>query len=791
MDNDSVVVEQALENYCEVKVHSLMCRELTKYVNSIRKIFPAIELARPGATSGIKALCDLDITMDKAKFLIQECAESSKLYLAIRGNSIQSRFEKVSKMLCQNLRIIEHMVPQPLSLQISDILENLQYAKFMIESSEEEAGKMLIALLEQDGSATGSVEALKLESFRVAAERSHITSPKDVLIEKRCIRKLLDKVHGTNEQKENILRNLLRLLVKCTKLIGSHHNGNTEYQWKDSVSSKDSVCNSNPCENLYESIELKLHNSLGSGKSHTDIPPVETPPESFRCPLSSELMFDPVTIASGLTYERIWIEKWFSEGYNICPKTKKKLLHLSMTPNTSLKDLILKWCEKHDITPPEPCSQLDPVIFSSWDTLRSSSISSSISSFCEMPVQLSDSNHAHHINQSDVINASSRSSDTRSCPGPLGLSEVTRIKNLNDWYPQMFFWNGDSCRFQSLADVSCEMYLNFFSRLTSLPLELQLKTVGDLKIFLKDNDEARHSMHSNGFLEVLMTFMIDAYQLSNINAQKTGAQILLAFLSDARNEIPSLHEDAFQLLASMLGSEALEEALEIIQILSSHQCLKSQIIASGILPSIIKIISFQDKEVLVQQAVKILSDLSSFSGTRADILSLGCIKKLIRLLNNVELAEKSLRILKNLCDTKEGGVAIAETDGCIASLVELLNTGSHNEQEYAVTILFSLCSHCSDYCQILMKEDVISSLVSISINGNIKGKEGAKKMLRLLRDQNHSDSLDSSFSQVNSCSDVSQDSCNSCEAMQSSFKASWFSKRKMSFFSKTKLLALF
>ena len=32
-------------------------------------------------------------------------------------------------------------------------------------------------------------------------------------------------------------------------------------------------------------------------------------------------MSDPVIICSGQTYERVCIEKWFSEGNDTCPKT--------------------------------------------------------------------------------------------------------------------------------------------------------------------------------------------------------------------------------------------------------------------------------------------------------------------------------------------------------------------------------------------------------------------------------------------------------------------------------------
>ncbi|GLU08012.1 hypothetical protein SLE2022_249430 [Rubroshorea leprosula] len=47
-------------------------------------------------------------------------------------------------------------------------------------------------------------------------------------------------------------------------------------------------------------------------------------PEEFRCPLSQELMRDPVILASGQTFDRSFIQKWLKSGNRTCPKTQQK-----------------------------------------------------------------------------------------------------------------------------------------------------------------------------------------------------------------------------------------------------------------------------------------------------------------------------------------------------------------------------------------------------------------------------------------------------------------------------------
>ncbi|KAI3741176.1 hypothetical protein L1987_58843 [Smallanthus sonchifolius] len=71
-------------------------------------------------------------------------------------------------------------------------------------------------------------------------------------------------------------------------------------------------------------------------------------PQDFRCPISMELMKEPVIISTGVTYERKNIEKWFF-GYKkkTCPATMQNIENFSVTPNHTLKRLILVWQNSH------------------------------------------------------------------------------------------------------------------------------------------------------------------------------------------------------------------------------------------------------------------------------------------------------------------------------------------------------------------------------------------------------------------------------------------------------------
>ncbi|GAB4857282.1 hypothetical protein Ancab_015190 [Ancistrocladus abbreviatus] len=71
---------------------------------------------------------------------------------------------------------------------------------------------------------------------------------------------------------------------------------------------------------------------------------IEVPP-FFLCPISLQIMRDPVTISTGITYDRDNIERWiFSGEKNSCPVTKLPLTDTDLTPNHTLSRLIQSWC---------------------------------------------------------------------------------------------------------------------------------------------------------------------------------------------------------------------------------------------------------------------------------------------------------------------------------------------------------------------------------------------------------------------------------------------------------------
>ncbi|EEE58669.1 hypothetical protein OsJ_10087 [Oryza sativa Japonica Group] len=72
-------------------------------------------------------------------------------------------------------------------------------------------------------------------------------------------------------------------------------------------------------------------------------------PAHFRCPISLDLMRDPVTAPTGITYDREGIEAWLDTGRAVCPVTHAPLRHEDLVPNHAIRRVIQDW-------PPSCCS---------------------------------------------------------------------------------------------------------------------------------------------------------------------------------------------------------------------------------------------------------------------------------------------------------------------------------------------------------------------------------------------------------------------------------------------------
>ncbi|TXG60079.1 hypothetical protein EZV62_014652 [Acer yangbiense] len=74
-------------------------------------------------------------------------------------------------------------------------------------------------------------------------------------------------------------------------------------------------------------------------------------PSVFLCPIFQEVMKNPHVAADGFSYEVEAIEEWLGMGHDTSPMTNLRLKHKSLTPNHTLRSLILDWESKRSNLP--------------------------------------------------------------------------------------------------------------------------------------------------------------------------------------------------------------------------------------------------------------------------------------------------------------------------------------------------------------------------------------------------------------------------------------------------------
>lgn len=75
--------------------------------------------------------------------------------------------------------------------------------------------------------------------------------------------------------------------------------------------------------------------------------------DAFVCPLTKQVMRDPVTLENGQTFEREAIEKWFKECREsgrklVCPLTQRELRSTDLNPSLALRNTIEEWSARNE-----------------------------------------------------------------------------------------------------------------------------------------------------------------------------------------------------------------------------------------------------------------------------------------------------------------------------------------------------------------------------------------------------------------------------------------------------------
>ncbi|XP_010253985.1 PREDICTED: U-box domain-containing protein 14-like [Nelumbo nucifera] len=319
MEEPKEVVDQLVEI---VKMVSGFpeCRNTSKkmYCNLVRRVkllSPLFEELKdrevPLGMEEVRALAVLKVALESAKELLRSINEGSNLYQALYRDRIRAKFHKVTEQIEKALSQISYD-KLDLSEEVQEQIE-LVHAQFKRAKGRMDSPDFQLYLDLATAQKLKDPDPIVLKRL---SEKLQLKTVNDIKKESIALHEMVIFADGDPGEGLEDMSALLRKLKDC--ILTGCSEGETSENDKSSVKHRSPVI-----------------------------------PDDFRCPISLELMKDPVIVATGQTYERSCIQKWLDAGHKTCPKTQQTLLHTALTPNYVLKSLIAQWCESNGVELPK------------------------------------------------------------------------------------------------------------------------------------------------------------------------------------------------------------------------------------------------------------------------------------------------------------------------------------------------------------------------------------------------------------------------------------------------------
>jgi nucleoid-associated protein YgaU len=109
-------------------------------------------------------------------------------------------------------------------------------------------------------------------------------------------------------------------------------------------------------EHARNQAEQEAEASAAKAHAAKEAAAAEEPPDHFICPITHNLMIDPVSAADGHTYERRAIEEWLV-GHSTSPMTGAELKIKDLFSNHTVRGLIRTWQEAQQCRPAGPAAR--------------------------------------------------------------------------------------------------------------------------------------------------------------------------------------------------------------------------------------------------------------------------------------------------------------------------------------------------------------------------------------------------------------------------------------------------
>ncbi|XAR73207.1 Ubiquitin--protein ligase [Bertholletia excelsa] len=393
-------------------------------------------------------------------------------------------------------------------------------------------------------------------------------------------------------------------------------------------------------------------------------------PSVFRCPISLDVMKSPVSLCTGVTYDRSSIQRWLDSGNNTCPATMQVLQTKDFVPNHTLHRLIESWSAS------VRAKRFDPNT-TATQPLLPPSITQEQARELVTQIQHVISNNSLNQNCFDLMS-----------------KLVCFAKDSDENRKFLVTIDGLVSLLVEIIGNSNIMIANTsYAEETFQLLELVLREYKDREYIKKMVIEKKDSV---------ILSMLFVLQEGNLASRIAGARILELVATDTESKLHfSEHSNLISELLSLAASsesdsEAIEAALSSLICISMPRRARVRLVRQG--------------------AVKVLGKLLSDSNMK------------------VEVNERVLKVLEMVMACKEGREEICRDEVCVSAIVKKMLKVSTTATEHAVTILWSLCYVLGDQMAqeaVARSNGLTKILLLMQSNCSVAVRQMASDLLKL------------------------------------------------------------
>ncbi|KAM4089567.1 hypothetical protein ACB094_07G163000 [Castanea mollissima] len=617
--DESDVVKELMEVIESVGLYSgyrkTQRKECLSLVRRLKLLVPFLEELRELGTSvsgeALNCLDNLRKALVLAMKLLKHCNYGSKIYLALESEAVMSRFLGVYDKLHQ-------------------ALDGMPYDELGISVEVKEQVELMRMQLKRAKKRTDTIDMELAMDMMVVFSNMNDTNADRAILERLAIKLELRTVTDLNQETLAVQK-----LVK--KRAG--HNAENIQQIVDLLGKIKQISGLEETTALDGPVKSKILQRCQSSLV----------PHEFLCPITLEIMTDPVIVSTGQTYERESIQKWLDSNHRTCPKTGQILLHLSLAPNVALKNLIRQWCEKNNIELPKKDPYIGPD-GSSTELIKEISFLVENLSSCQLDVQ---------------------------------REAVLKIRMLSKESPDNRILIANCGGIPPLVQLLYHPNSKVQEHTVTALLNLSIDEANKRLIAREGAVPAIIQILQNGTDEARENSAAALFSLCTLDDNK----VLVGTL----NGIPPLVE-----LLQHGTVRGKKDAATALFNLSLNQANKSRAIQAGIIPPLLQVI--EDKNLgMIDEALSILLLLASHPEGQNEIGKLSFVETLVEIIRHGTPKNKecATSVLLELGLNNSSLVLAALQYGVYEHLVEIARNGTNRAQRKANSLLnhMSKCEH--------------------------------------------------------------------------------------------------